>query len=148
MALVQGTVAERLGQSVILGYLIAGTLVGPNVLGWISTQAELFNIAELGVLFAIGLEFSPRRQLSLGSIVCSPSLPRLLKLPTWGKNRDLPTLLAVIMAAGSAWATHAVGLSPALGAFAAGALLAVSPFAGLPQKPGWRSRRSAPTHDR
>ena len=46
----------------------------------------------------------------------------------YGKNRDLPVLLAFIMATGSAWATHAVGLSPALGAFAAGALLAVSPF--------------------
>ena len=71
-SLLMGTLAERLGQSVIVGYLIAGTLVGPNVLGWISTQAELVNIAELGVallLFAIGLEFSPRRLLSLGSIV-------------------------------------------------------------------------------
>ncbi|NOY29119.1 MAG: hypothetical protein GXP28_02770 [Planctomycetes bacterium] len=55
--------------------------------------------------------------------------PRLLLLPTWRKNRDLPVLLAVIMATGSAWATHAVGLSPAMGAFAAGVLLAVSPFA-------------------
>ena len=58
------------GQSVIAGYLVAGTLVGPNVLAWISTQAELFNIAEFGVallLFAIGLEFSPRRLMSLGS---------------------------------------------------------------------------------
>ena len=72
MALVLGTVAERLGQSVIVGYLIAGTLVGPNVLGWTSTERDLFNIAELGVallLFAIGLEFSPRRLLSLGRIV-------------------------------------------------------------------------------
>ena len=58
-ALALGTLAERLGQSVIVGYLIAGTLVGPNVFGWVGTQAELFSIAELGVallLFAIGLE--------------------------------------------------------------------------------------------
>ena len=64
-----GTLAERFGQSVIVGYLIAGTLVGPNVLGWISTRAELLNIAELGVallLFAIGLEFSPQRLTTLG----------------------------------------------------------------------------------
>ena len=33
------------------------------------------------------------------------------------------------MATGSAWATHSMGLSPALGAFIAGVLLAVSPFA-------------------
>ncbi len=245
MALVLGTVAERLGQSVIVGYLIAGTLVGPNVLGWISTQGELFNIAELGMallLFAIGLEFSPRRLLTLGSAVLkigplqviltvvlgyalsnvwglsgqeslvvgmmvamsstacvlrlltdraeidsqhgrtalgillvqdvsvvpmmllvsimatggdwglivaklalvlllaavliglfyalfNVAAPRLMLLPTWRKNRDLPVLLAVIMATGSSWATHAVGLSPAMGAFAAGVLLAVSPFA-------------------
>jgi len=49
MALVLGTVAERLGQSVIVGYLLAGAMVGPNVLGWISTQGEIFDIAELGV---------------------------------------------------------------------------------------------------
>lgn len=49
MALALGAIAERLGQSVIVGYLIAGTFVGPNVLGWIATQHELFNIAELGV---------------------------------------------------------------------------------------------------
>ncbi len=72
MALLLGTVAVRLRQSVIVGYLIAGMIVGPNVLGWVSTQAELFNIAELGVallLFTIGLEFSPRRILTLGSVV-------------------------------------------------------------------------------
>ena len=68
-ALLFGTIAERLRQSVIVGYLIAGTVVGPNVLGWISKQQEIFYIAELGVallLFVIGLEFSPRRLLELG----------------------------------------------------------------------------------
>ncbi|MFV2069962.1 MAG: cation:proton antiporter [Pirellulales bacterium] len=71
MAVLLGTLAERLGQSVIVGYLIAGTLAGPNVLGWISTRAALLNIAELGIallLFAIGLEFSPRRLLTLGKL--------------------------------------------------------------------------------
>ena len=48
-ALLLGTIAERLRQSVIVGYLIAGTVVGPNVLGWISKQQELYYIAELGV---------------------------------------------------------------------------------------------------
>jgi predicted Kef-type K+ transport protein len=69
VALLLGTIAERLQQSVIVGYLIAGTLVGPNVLGWISKQQEIYYIAELGVallLFVIGLEFSPRRLLELG----------------------------------------------------------------------------------
>ena len=55
--------------------------------------------------------------------------PKLLKLKTWRRNRDLPILLAVVMAMGSAWAAHRLGLSPAMGAFVAGVLLAVSPFA-------------------
>ncbi len=69
VALMLGTIAGRLRQSVIVGYLIAGTVVGPNVLGWISKQQEIYYIAELGVallLFVIGLEFSPQRLLELG----------------------------------------------------------------------------------
>ncbi len=244
-AMLLGNLAERLGQSVIVGYLIAGTVAGPNGFGWISTHAELLNIAEIGIallLFAIGLEFSPQRLVALGtsalrigpaqvvlttllayggalaagmgqreallvgmmvamsSTACVLRLltdraeietrhgrnalgillfqdaavvpmillasvmatggtttqvlwklllamlaagallgafyvlfnvvaPRLFLLPTYRRNRDLPILLAVIMATGSAWATHAVGLGPALGAFAAGILLATSPFA-------------------
>jgi CPA2 family monovalent cation:H+ antiporter-2 len=38
-------------------------------------------------------------------------------------------LLAIIIALGSVWVAHSLGLSPALGAFLAGVLLAESPFA-------------------
>ncbi len=44
-------------------------------------------------------------------------------------NRELVVLLAIAIGLGSAWAAHAIGLSPALGAFIAGMLLAESPFA-------------------
>ncbi|QDU89840.1 Inner membrane protein YbaL [Pirellulimonas nuda] len=244
-AMVLGTVAERLRQSSIVGYLVAGTLAGPNVLGWISKQEAIHNFAELGVallLFVIGLEFSPRRLLDLGAaalgvgvlqvvlttaagwagaVACGvggqealvigmmiamsstacvlrmltdraeldgihgraalgvllvqdvavvPMMlavsamaggqamgamawkltlslllavgliggfylvfgllaPRLLKQRAWRRNRDLPILLAMILALGSAWAAHQLGLSPALGAFAGGVMLAASPFA-------------------
>jgi CPA2 family monovalent cation:H+ antiporter-2 len=56
-------------------------------------------------------------------------VPRLFKQPGWQRNRDLPILLAMILALGCAWGAHQVNLSPALGAFAGGVLLAVSPFA-------------------
>ena len=55
----------------VVGYLIAGTLVGPGALGWVANQAHIYNIAELGVallLFTIGLEFSPRQLVHLGRI--------------------------------------------------------------------------------
>jgi len=52
-----------------------------------------------------------------------------LHLPTLQRNRDLPILLAIVTGLGSSWAAHKLGLSPALGAFVAGMLLAGSPFA-------------------
>jgi len=45
------------------------------------------------------------------------------------RTRELTTLLAVLVGLGSAWAAHAAGVSPALGAFVAGMLLGASPFA-------------------
>ena len=243
--MVLGAIAERLRQSAIVGYLFAGMVVGPSLLGWVPDREQIFSIAELGVallLFTIGLEFSPRRVLNLGRIplivgsqqvvftlmlgmvgglligrplmesivigamvtlsstACALRLltdraevdslhgrtalgvplvqdvavvplmliitalsergtlsgmlsqltvslvlavgliaafygifnyimPRILTLSTWRRNRDLPILLATVMAVGSAWTAHSLGLSPSLGAFVAGVMLAVSPFA-------------------
>jgi len=45
------------------------------------------------------------------------------------RNRELAVLLAVVVGLGATWAAHAVGLSPALGAFVAGMFLGASPFA-------------------
>tara|TARA_R110000737_G_scaffold251825_2_gene261226 strand:+ start:20888 stop:22603 length:1716 start_codon:yes stop_codon:yes gene_type:complete len=56
-------------------------------------------------------------------------LPRMIGKGDVSENRDLPILLAMVIGLGSAWGAHAMGLSPALGAFAAGMLLAESPYA-------------------
>ena len=246
-ALVLGALCERLKQSAILGYLLAGMLLGPNALDWMPNHQAVAAIAELGVallLFTIGLEFSWRRLRSIGPIalgggtlqglvtvalaagVCMmlglggrPALaigamialsstacvlrllvrraeidgvygrnalgillsqdiavvplvlvvtamggesggsvvqigwelgraagvasllvaglflllnyvlPLLLSTEQAARNRDLPILLAIVTAVGSAWVSHKLGLSPALGAFVAGLLLAESPFA-------------------
>jgi CPA2 family monovalent cation:H+ antiporter-2 len=244
-ALVLGTLAEWARQSAILGYLVAGTLVGPNVFGLVKQGAHVEAIAELGVallLFTIGLEFSFRRlrrlgrvalaggtaqvlvstlvgagvalalgvegraALALGAMVALSStacvvrllvdrgqldsmygrnalgillfqdvaviplmllvvvlarrggfldaaevlgrtiafggflvvgfmllfnyvVPRVLNSELLARNRELPIILAIIMALGSAYAAHAAGLSPAMGALIAGVLLGESPFA-------------------
>ena len=70
-ALLLGTLAEQLRQSAILGYLVAGTVVGPAGLGFVSGGENVHVIAELGVamlLFSIGLEFSFSRLRRLGNI--------------------------------------------------------------------------------
>ena len=55
-------------------------------------------------------------------------IPRMLKTALFA-NRELVVLLTIVLATGATWAAHALGLSPALGAFLAGILLAESPFA-------------------
>ncbi|MGB2986300.1 MAG: cation:proton antiporter, partial [Phycisphaerae bacterium] len=62
-------------------------------------------------------------------VVLNYLVPLLLGAREAARNRDLPILLAIVTAVGAAWASHKLGLSPALGAFIAGLLLAESPFA-------------------
>ena len=57
-------IASRLGLGSVLGYLIAGALIGPWGLGFVKEVEATQNLAELGVvlmLFVIGLELDPRR---------------------------------------------------------------------------------------
>ena len=244
-AMVLGTIAERFRQSAIIGYLLAGAIVGPNVLGWVGNQRSVEMTAELGaamLLFTIGLEFSWRDlrrmgqtvfvggtlQITLTTLACycllkisgashstalvmgimlslsstaivlrvltdsatletpygrssmgillfqdaailpltilvgalaqgtSPAgmaihllrtivvmlimlagfylvinrlAPRLLNLRLWATNREFPIILATVLAIGSAYVSHRIGISPAIGAFVAGLMLAESPFA-------------------
>ena len=63
-ALLGGLIAQRLKQPLILGYILAGVVVGPNTGGiTVSEVHTVEKLAEIGVallLFALGLEFSFR----------------------------------------------------------------------------------------
>ena len=55
---------RRLGLGSVLGYLAAGVVIGPFVLGLVSDSQTILHVAELGVvlfLFVIGLEMQPSR---------------------------------------------------------------------------------------
>ena len=55
---------RRLGLGAVLGYLIAGALVGPHGLGLVGGGESKLQIAEIGIaflLFLVGLELHPRR---------------------------------------------------------------------------------------
>ncbi len=63
-AVISVPIAKRLGLGSVLGYLIAGVLIGPFVLGMVGDQTEIMHFAEFGVvmmLFLIGLELRPSR---------------------------------------------------------------------------------------
>lgn len=54
--------AKRVGLGSVLGYLIAGVLIGPHLLGLVHGANDVMHIAEFGVvmmLFLIGLELKP-----------------------------------------------------------------------------------------
>ncbi len=57
-----GIIFQRLGQPIILGYIVAGVMLGPNTAGiTVANIHEIELLAEIGVallLFALGLEFS------------------------------------------------------------------------------------------
>ena len=55
---------RRLGLGATLGYLVAGAVVGPQVLGLVGDAEGKLGIAELGItflLFVVGLELNPSR---------------------------------------------------------------------------------------
>lgn len=63
-ALVAVPLFRRLGFGAVLGYLVAGMLIGPSGFGLIAEVQEVMQVAEIGVvflLFVIGLELKPSR---------------------------------------------------------------------------------------
>lgn len=59
-ALLMGYITHRLGLSPIVGYLLAGFLVGPNTPGFVANHAMAEELAEIGVIllmFGVGLHF-------------------------------------------------------------------------------------------
>ncbi len=60
--------SRRMGVGAVLGYLVAGLVIGPSVFGFISNVDNILHFAELGVvllLFVIGLELQPTRLWAL-----------------------------------------------------------------------------------
>ena len=65
-------IAVRLGLGSVLGYLIAGCIIGPWGLRLVTDAESILHFAEIGVvlmLFIIGLELDPQRLWKLGGSV-------------------------------------------------------------------------------
>ena len=60
----------RLKQPVVLGYLLAGVLIGPHLFRWIHDTGSIDGLAELGIIFlmfAVGLEFDLKKLRKVGT---------------------------------------------------------------------------------
>src|SRR5438093_4680701 len=70
-ALTLGFITHRLGLSPIVGYLLAGFIVGPYTPGFVADRALANEFAEIGVIllmFGVGLHFHLKDLLAVGTI--------------------------------------------------------------------------------
>ncbi|WP_282344922.1 MULTISPECIES: monovalent cation:proton antiporter-2 (CPA2) family protein [Pseudomonas] len=80
-AVITVPLAKRLQLGAVLGYLLAGVVIGPAVLGLAGDPQSVGQISELGVvllLFIIGLELSPRRLWVMRKSVFGVGLAQVL----------------------------------------------------------------------
>lgn len=60
-ATIAGLIARRLGLPALIGYILAGLIIGPHTPGLVADQGRVIQVANLGVallMFALGVEFS------------------------------------------------------------------------------------------
>jgi Kef-type K+ transport system membrane component KefB len=81
--------AEKIGQPGIVGEILAGVLVGPAVLGWITPNETLNALSDLGVmflLFRVGLEVKSSELLNVGGTAALVAVVGVLvpMLGGWG----------------------------------------------------------------
>ena len=76
-ALLSGLIARRLGLSPIVGYLIAGVLIGPYTPGVVGDAKIASELAEIGVIllmFGVGLHFSLKDLLAVRALAIPGAL--------------------------------------------------------------------------
>ena len=111
LAFVFGAIAHRLKLPPLVGYLIAGVIVGPHTPGYVADQQLAPELAEIGVIllmFGVGLHFSIKDLLSVRGIaipgavvqmVCATALGWALgRLMGWSDGGGLVFGLALSVA--------------------------------------------------
>ncbi len=71
LAFILGAIAQRLRASPLVGYLVAGVLMGPFTPGYVADQNIANELAEIGIIllmFGVGLHFSLKDLLSVRAI--------------------------------------------------------------------------------
>lgn len=96
VALIGGWIAQRLRMPVLVGYVLAGILIGPNTPGVVANEDRVILLANLGVaflMFALGVEFSLKHLLEVRRVAVVSSS---IQFP-------LTFLLGTLIATGIGW---------------------------------------------
>ncbi|MGL9751350.1 MAG: YbaL family putative K(+) efflux transporter [Symbiopectobacterium sp.] len=101
LAFLLGILANRLRISPLVGYLVAGVLVGPFTPGFVADTALAPELAELGVIllmFGVGLHFSLKDLMAVKSIAIPGAIAQIAVATLLGMS--LSTLLGWSLASG------------------------------------------------
>ncbi len=99
-ALVLGYLTHRLGLSPIVGYLLAGTLVGPHTPGFVADASLAEQLAEIGVIllmFGVGLQFHLEELLAV----------RRVAIPGAVAQSAVATVLGAVLVQAFGWSWSA-----------------------------------------
>ncbi len=84
LAFVFGAIANRFRIPPLVGYLLAGILVGPNTPGFVADQGLALELAEIGIIllmFGVGLHFSMKDLLSVRAIALPGAVVQIASPP-------------------------------------------------------------------
>lgn len=118
-AVILGKITKRLGLSSVLGYLLAGLILGPNMLGVVSSSEIQKYLSELGMLlllFYMGLEVSIKKFSKSGihSLMISPVKSSVGFLLGFLLGKILGYPFAVSFALGAAFAVSSTAITAQL----------------------------------
>jgi Kef-type K+ transport system membrane component KefB len=110
-----GAVAIALRLPLLVGLLVAGVVVGPQVLGLVDSSTEIALLGEIGIsllLFVVGLKLDPRLVRELGPIVLVTGIIQVVVTAALAYGIallfQLATVPALYLAAGMAFSSTVV----------------------------------------
>ena len=111
VAFLGGLIARRIGLPTIVGYMLAGIIIGPFTPGFVGDSETISQLAELGVIFlmfGVGLHFSIHDLWRVRSIAIPGALVRMIlttllafglgKLWSWSATSSIVIGLAISIA--------------------------------------------------
>ena len=101
LAFILGTIANKLRMPPLIGYLVAGVLVGPFTPGFVADAELATELSEIGVIllmFGVGLHFSLKDLLSVRALAIPGAVVQIVGATALGVG--LATLLGWSLAAG------------------------------------------------
>src|SRR6478672_3819248 len=81
LAFAFGAIAHRLKASPLVGYLLAGVVIGPFTPGFVADQTVANDLSEIGIIllmFGVGLQFSLEELLSVRAIAVPGAIVQIV----------------------------------------------------------------------